>query len=134
MKRIAEQSPAPCHRDIDPWGIALEHFDAVGLWRDEIRHKSGKEFITRPVAATATLPNGQQLTGIDDLKSYLVSERQTDFARALVSRILGYSVGRRIELSDRETIADLTKQFIADEFRLRNLVKNIIKSKAFQTK
>ena len=104
------------------------------MWRDEIRHKSGIEFITRPVAATATLPNGQQLTGIDELKSYLVSERQTDFARALVSRILGYSVGRRIELSDRETIADLTKQFIADEFRLRNLVKNIIKSKAFQTK
>jgi hypothetical protein len=128
------KSCARCHRDIDPWGIALEHFDAVGLWRDEIRHKSGKEFITRPVAATATLPNGQQLTGIDELKSYLVSERQTDFARALVSRILGYSVGRRIELSDRETIADLTKQFIADEFRLRNLVKNIIKSKAFQTK
>ena len=128
------KSCARCHRDIDPWGIALEHFDAVGLWRDEIRHKSGKEFITRPVAATATLPNGQQLTGIDELKSYLVSERKTDFARALVSRILGYSIGRRIELSDREIIADLTKQFITDEFRLRNLVKNIVKSKAFQTK
>lgn len=128
------KSCARCHRDIDPWGIALEHFDAIGLWRDEIRHKSGKEFITRPVTATATLPNGQQLTGVDELKAYLVSERKADFARALVSRILGYSVGRRIELSDRETIADLTNQFTADEFRLRNLVKNIVKSKAFQTK
>ena len=128
------KSCAQCHRDIDPWGITLEHFDAVGLWRDEIRHKSGNEFTTRPVTATATLPNGHKLTGIDQLKAYLVSERKTDFARALVSRLLGYAIGRRIELSDRETIADLTNQFAKDDFRLRNLVNNIIKSKAFQTK
>jgi hypothetical protein len=50
---------APCHAKIDPWGIALENFDAVGSWRDKINGV--------PVDAVSLLFNKQKLDGIDGL-------------------------------------------------------------------
>jgi mono/diheme cytochrome c family protein len=128
------ESCARCHRNIDPWGIALENFDAVGLWREGIRRKTGKKFETLPVIAKDTLPNGTELDGAERLKTYLVTERKNDFARSLVTRLLTYSVGRRLELSDQEAIGKLTTQFAADNYRLRSLVRAVVNSPSFQTK
>ena len=125
---------ASCHRNIDPWGIAMENFDAVGLWRDEVRRKRGKKFETLPVIAKDTLPNGQELDGIDQLKDYLATQRKHEFARSLVSRLLTYAIGRRLELSDEAAIDDLTKKFEANGFKLRNLVKMVVSSQPFGTK
>lgn len=126
---------ASCHRSIDPWGIALENFDAVGLWRDEIRRrKKGKTFETLPVDASDTLPNGRTINGADDLRGYLASERKNDFARSLVRRLLTYALSRRLELSDSRAIDDLHKVFADNDYRLRDLVKAIVASEAFQTK
>ena len=125
---------AACHRDIDPWGIALENFDAVGLWRDEVRRQVGKKFETRPVQATDVLPGGREINGVDGLRQFLVTERRDHFARALVTRLLTYALSRRLELSDQEAIDELTHRFAADHFRLRNLILAIAASDAFRTK
>jgi len=89
---------ARCHRGIDPWGIALEEFDAVGLLRDKIQRKSGKRMLEFDVDAKATLPGGHEVDGLDDLKSHLLTEKNDQFARTLVSRMLAYSLGRSLEL------------------------------------
>lgn len=124
---------ASCHRNIDPWGIALENFDAVGLWRDKIRrNRDDKEMVE--VNASDSLPNGQLLNGADGLREYLATERKDDFARSLVTRCLAYSLGRRLELSDQQAIDDLTGKFAADGYRLRGLVHAIVGSQPFQTK
>lgn len=125
---------AGCHRSIDPWGIALENYDAVGLWRSEVRRKVGKKFETHPVSATDTLPNGRKLAGVADLQDYLAGDRRTDFSRALVTRLLTYALGRRLELSDTPTIDDLEQKFAENEYRLRDLVKFVVASEAFRTK
>jgi len=125
---------ASCHRGIDPWGIALENFDAVGLWRNEIRRKVGKRFETLPVAAKDVLPGGLVLNGVDSLKEHLVTERKSDFARSLVTRLLTYAVGRRLELSDQEAVEDLTKELANDGYRLRGLIQRVATSKPFLTK
>jgi mono/diheme cytochrome c family protein len=130
----ATPSCAACHDDIDPWGIALENFDAVGLWRVDVRRQNGKKFETQPVNATDVLPNGHEISGVDALKKYLVDERKDEFARSIVSRLLTYALGRRLELSDHEAIDDLTKEFIGDKFILRNLIHKIVLSPPFQTK
>ena len=116
---------ASCHRSIDPWGIALENFDAVGLWRDEIRRKSGKKFETIPVNAKDVLPGGIELDGPEQLKDHLLKKRKADFAESLVRRLLMYALGRRLELSDRDEVAKLTKQFASDDYRLRDLIKSL---------
>jgi len=125
---------ASCHRGIDPWGIALENFDAVGLWREEVRRKVGKKFETQPVKATDELPDGTELDGIDSLKRHLVTERKDNFARSLVSRLLTYALGRRLELSDEEAVDDLTGKFAQNDYRLRQLVHQIVTSESFLTK
>jgi hypothetical protein len=120
------ESCAQCHANLDPWGIALENFDAIGLWR------GGNE--RQPIDALAELPDGQRLQGVDELKHYLMESRAEQFARALVVRLLTYAVGRRLEFSDQPTIDQLTQAFVADQYRLAGLVKNITASKVFLTK
>lgn len=125
---------ASCHRGIDPWGIALEHFDAVGKWRDEIRRGRGKKAQLSPVVAVDRLPNGRELNGADDLRQYLVEDRAKDFARSLASRMLAYAVGRRLELSDQATVEDITSSFRGNDYNLRHLVHAIVASESFRTK
>lgn len=125
---------ARCHRGIDPWGIALEEFDAVGLLRDKIQRKSGRKMVEFDVAARATLPGGHEVNGLDDLKKYLLTEKREQFARTLVSRILAYALGRSLELSDRETVETITAQFIKNDYKLHKLIQRIVASAAFRSK
>jgi len=125
---------ASCHRGIDPWGIALENYDAIGLWRDEIRRKIGGKFKTLPVMAADVLPGDVKLDGAESLKNHLVTERKDDFAKSLVTRLMTYALGRRLELSDQATIHDLTVNFASNDYRLRDLITSVVTSDLFQTK
>eukprot|EP00913_Durusdinium_trenchii_P010884 g10213.t1 len=111
---------ASCHRNIDPWGIALENFDAVGLWRDEVRRKRGRKFEKIRVIAKDTLPNGRELDGVDQLKEYLMTKKKGEFAKSLISRLMTYALGRRLELGDRKAIDELAGKFAADQYRMRS--------------
>lgn len=125
---------ASCHRGIDPWGVALENFDAVGRWRESVRRKVGKRFESVPVDAADVLPGGQKLDGVDALREHLIAERKDDFARSLVSRLLTYALGRRLELSDQPAVDDITEALASDDFRLRGLIHKVVASPLFQTK
>lgn len=123
-----------CHRNIDPWGIALENYDAVGNWRTEITRKQGGKPRQIAVNATDVLPDGHEVAGAEALKIHLANERRQDFATSLVSRMLTYALGRSLELSDQEAVKDLSRQFAADDFRLKSLIHRIAASEIFQTK
>ena len=130
-----------CHREIDPWGVAFEHFDALGQWRDRIRRMRPKankeadaEFDLSPVDAHETLPDGTPINGVDDLRAYLLESRNEDFARTLVTKVLAYGLGRSLELTDQPDVDRLTASFIADDMRLKGLVKEVVKSDPFRTK
>ncbi len=109
-----------CHRSLDPWGIALENFDAVGRWRVE------------PIDATAIFPGGRKVEGFEQLREHLVSEYASQFAGSLVSRLLTYALGRKLELSDQPTVNKLTAEFAADGYQLKSLIQNVVKTSAFQ--
>ncbi len=132
-----------CHRGIDPWGIALEHFGADGLFRDVIprrvpgagrKRKDGVQMFQQPVESQATLPDGTIVNGLEDLKAYLLASKRDQFARALVTKLLTYAVGRSLELSDQEAIESLTADFIAHDYQLHYLVQAVITSQPFLTK
>jgi hypothetical protein len=89
-----------CHAKIDPWGIALENFDAVGSWRDDIRGA--------PVDASSLLFNQQKLDGIDGLKRFLLADRQDQFASAMVHKLTTYALGRPLTFSDRAGVDEIT--------------------------
>lgn len=123
-----------CHRDIDPWGIALENFDAVGLWRTEFRPPIDGNAAAIPIVAKDRFPDGREIAGVDQLKSYLLAEHKSAFARSLVTRLLTYALGRQVELSDERAIHDITTVFTENDYRLRDLVKQVVMSDVFRTK
>ena len=126
----ADPACADCHRGIDPWGQAMQQYDAVGQWRESIR--TGGQSL--PMDARAKLPDGHEVNGIAELKDYLLRYREKQFARALVAKLMTYSLGRTLEFSDENTIESLTRGFVQDGLRLRNLISAIVTSEAFRTK
>ena len=123
---------AQCHKSIDPWGVALEEFDAIGRRRQEIVRFSGDREARIPVDAAATLPDGEQVDGVDELTAYLTRRRKQDFARALTSKMLTYALGRSLEFSDEETVDHLTERFIESGYGLRDLVTMIVTHEVFR--
>jgi len=95
-----------CHSRIDPYGISLERFDALGRLRPAADLKPGE---TR-----ATLRDG---TVIDDatggLRSYIAGPRRDDLLRSLARKLTGYALGRAVLPSDRQLVDTLTKTMAA---------------------
>ncbi len=149
-----EASCALCHRDIDPWGVAFEHFDAIGQWRDEIRkmkprheaeasggedektkaEKPPPEFDVVPVDTRETLPDGTVIDGVDDLRRYLLGPRRDDFARTIVTKLMAYMLGRSLEFTDQPEVDRLTAGFLENDMKLRTLLQEVVKSDLFRTK
>ena len=113
-----------CHQQIDPWGIALENFDATGRWRDKIDG--------RGVDASAVLPSGERVDGIADLKRHLRQQRAEQFAHALVYHLLTYALGRSPDYADRKQVAEIQDRFAASEYRIKELVLAIVESETFR--
>ena len=128
--RIADHRNKPacasCHSRIDPWGIAFENYDALGVYRTHINEK--------PVDANSQLFNKQQLAGMDGLKRYVLLERQDQFARALVHKMTAYALGRPLSFADYAAINSITVQFRKRGDRLGDLVRLIIDSELFHAK
>ena len=123
---------ASCHQGIDPWGVALEEFDAVGRRRDTILRRNGEQEAYHPVDASATLPDGATVNGFGDLTDYLLRHKNRQFARALTGKLMTYALGRSLELGDEETVDDLTARFIASDYRLQQLITMIVTSEPFR--
>ena len=114
-----------CHSRIDPWGIAFENYDALGSFRTQINDQA--------VDATSELFNRQPLAGIDGLKRYLLIDRQDQFARAMVHKLMAYALGRPLAFGDNADIDSLTAQFRRRDDGLRGLIHLIINSNLFNS-
>lgn len=121
-----------CHQSLDPWGIALENFDAVGLRREPDKKQDGEDE-TLPTT-TNSLPGGVELRNVQSLKRHLLKERRDDFARSFAIHLLTYALGRPIQLTDQNAVQDLASSFKTDDYRLRNFITQVILSPTFRTK
>ncbi len=123
-----------CHQSLDPWGLALENYDAAGLYRVAPKtDQSGEKEKTHPSTANR-LPNGIELVDAEVLKRHLLTQRAEDFSRSLVIHLLTYSLGRPIQLTDRDAVLALTSASKADDYRFRNLITQVVLSPPFRTK
>lgn len=115
---------ASCHARMDPLGFALENYDGVGRWRDEL--------FGVPIDATAELPGGARFDGAIGLRDYLGSTGRAKFARAFVERLLAYALARGLEPTDAETIDAIVERAGEPEAGLRDVVLAIVESFPFQ--
>ena len=124
-KHSSEAVCAKCHQRIDPYGFALENFDAIGRWRET--DSSGLAIDSR-----TTLPDGTAIEGISGLRDYLLDNRRDVFIRHFCRKLLGYAVGREVQLSDQPLIDDIMSQLAKNDYRFSVAVEMIVSSDQFR--
>lgn len=116
---------ARCHAGIDPYGFALEHYDAIGRFRTV-------DLTKKPVNAAARTEDGKEFTGIDGLRDYLANERRDDFVRQFCRKLLGYALGRGVLISDEPLLEEMQAALAADGYRVGIAIDKIVLSPQFR--
>ena len=130
----ADPSCAPCHDKIDPFGLALENYNVIGIWRDDYGKHTRRGYQPgTPVDASATLATGEKFTGPKELRDVLMKKKDR-FCRSLVENLLTYALGRGLDLGDRRTVETLTSGLEKNGYKLSDLILGIVKSQPFETK
>jgi hypothetical protein len=119
----ANAACAGCHQIIDPPGLALENFDAVGRWREM---EAGK-----PIDASGGLPDGSEFVGVAGLEQALL-ERPELFVRALTEKLMTFALGRGVEYYDAPAIRRIVADARDDNYRFSRLVLGVVQSTPFQ--
>jgi hypothetical protein len=115
---------ASCHARMDPIGLGLENFNALGMYRDK---EHGQ-----PIDTAGKLITGESFTNIRELKSILKDSRRRDFYFCLTEKFLTYALGRGPEYYDVETIDRIVEQLERDQGRFSTLLTGVIESAPFQ--
>jgi len=113
-----------CHNRMDPLGLALENFNALGIWRDK---EAGQ-----PIDSTGKLITGEPFASVHELKHILTNERHLDFYRCLTEKLLTYALGRSLEYSDVETVDQIVERLEREHGRFSALLDGIVESAPFQ--
>jgi hypothetical protein len=117
---------AGCHRMIDPAGLALENFDAVGAWRTRDGGTRGT-----PVDASGQLVDGTKVDGVVALRGALMREPDI-FVSTVTEKLLTYALGRGLTAADMPAVRTIVRDAQRDGYRFSSIVLGIIRSVPFQ--
>ena len=113
---------ASCHTRMDRLGFAMEHFDAIGRWRET---DGGA-----PINATIEL-DGATIDSLRSFREALLSQGD-EFVRTVSDKLLTYALGRGVDYYDAPTVRRLVRQLKQDDYRWSSLVQGIVASEPFQ--
>lgn len=113
-----------CHSRMDPLGLALENFNAMGMWREKERDQ--------PIEAAGKLITGESFQNIRELKHILATKHRLDFYRTLTGKLLTYALGRGLEYYDTETVDQIVNRLDRENGRFSALLSGVIESAPFQ--
>jgi mono/diheme cytochrome c family protein len=114
-----------CHGVIDPIGLALENFDAIGQWREIDRQAKV------PIDAKTVLPNGAAINGPTELRDQLAG-RPGLFVQAFTEKLMMYALGRKLESFDMPQVRAVVAGAAKDHYRWSAIVLGIVNSDAFR--
>lgn len=113
-----------CHARMDPLGLALENFNALGMWREKERGQ--------PVDAAGQLFTGEPFANVRELKHLLAYNHRQEFYRCLTAKLLTYAIGRGLDYHDVETVDEIVAQLDKQNGRFSALLMGVIESAPFQ--
>ncbi len=113
-----------CHARMDPLGLAMENFNAMGMWRDTEQDV--------PIDASGELMTGEKFNGIRELKAIIKKRHKLDFYRCLTEKLLTYALGRGLEYYDEHTVDRIVEQLDREHGRFSALLMGIVESAPFQ--
>jgi Protein of unknown function (DUF1588)/Protein of unknown function (DUF1585)/Protein of unknown function (DUF1592) len=114
---------ASCHARMDPLGLSLENFDAIGRWRATDAGQA--------IDASGVLLDGTKVDGPRELRQALVAQK-TQFVKTVTDKLLTYALGRGLEYYDAPTVRAIDRAAAADDYRWSSIILDIAKSASFQ--
>lgn len=138
---------ASCHKKIDPMGLGLEEFDAVGLHRtkdirmipdyDKLskaqRRRLKSPTFSVPLETRGALVTGQKFQGAEGLKKALMRNKQR-LAKSYVEGLLTFANGRKFSIADKAIVDEIVKQTARTDYGARAIVKAVVECSAFTSK
>ncbi len=121
---VADPTCRSCHIKMDPLGLALENFDAIGKWRENYRDGL-------PVDSHGELPDGTALEGPAGLRDVML-EKDEEFVSTMIKKLLTYAVGRGVEFYDQPAVRHVAREAASNDYRWSSIVLGIVKSTPFQ--
>lgn len=121
----ANPSCNSCHGVMDPLGLALENFDALGAWRERDR------FAGEPIQADGQLATGAPVDGPTALRNALIADPEL-FVRTLTENLFAYGLGRTLTHSDMPTVRAIVRTAAADDYSFAALVRGVVQSVQFR--
>jgi mono/diheme cytochrome c family protein len=119
----ANPACASCHARMDPLGLSLENFDAIGQWRTTDAGQA--------IDASGVLLDGTKVNGPRELRQALVAQK-TQFVGTVTGKLLTYALGRGLEYYDAPTVRAIDGSAAADDYRWSSVILGIVRSAAFQ--
>ncbi len=124
-KHVSDPKCTVCHQRIDPYGFALEAFDAIGGHRE-------KDLGDRPIDTRVKAMDGAEFDGLDGLRNYLLTKRRDAFMRQFCRKLLGYALGRSVQLSDEPLLTEIQTALAANDYKVNVAIETIVRSPQFR--
>ena len=124
-KHTSDKRCSGCHSRIDAYGYALERFDAIGVRRD-------KDLGNRSINDRATLKDGTEVEGLNGLRDYLLGPRRDAFVHQFCKKLLGYSLGRAVQLSDEPLLTEMQTRLESSGYHVGAAIDMIVASRQFR--
>jgi len=124
-KHRSNPTCASCHAVMDPLGLALENFDATGMWRDRDRYAGAA------IDSSGELPDGTPIKGPDDLRQALLRKPE-QFVQTFAEGLLTYATGRKLEAYDMPAVRRIVHGAAGGGYRFSALVQAVVKSDQFR--
>jgi len=125
-KHSKDPSCRNCHKKIDYLGFALEGFNAGGVPRGSYGHN-------KPIDTSGVSPKGKKFKNLVELKVILGSQ-QKDINKAFIERFLIYATGRKMTHQDRSEINRILNTLSRNNYPMKDLLTECLKSKVFINK
>jgi hypothetical protein len=124
-KHSSDPKCSGCHARIDGYGYALEGYDAIGRVRTH-------DLAERLIDTRAKLFDGTQVEGADSLRAYLLTKKRDVVLRQFCRKLLGYALGRSVQLSDKPLLTEMQQKSRDQDYRFSVAVETIVRSKQFR--
>ncbi|HIN10589.1 MAG TPA: DUF1592 domain-containing protein, partial [Acidobacteria bacterium] len=117
---------AACHRLMDPAGLSMENFDAIGRWRDRSDDWT-------PIDASGSIPGSGRdgFSGVGGLRDAVLA-RPDVFVGTMTEKLMTYALGRGLDHYDGPAVRRIVRSAARNDNRFSSLVLGIVESTPFQ--
>jgi len=126
VQHRSDPACAACHKRMDPLGLALENYDAIGRWRTK---DAGQDIDT-----SGEFPTGEAIRNPGDLIRIIRDNKSERFVRTLTEKLMVYALGRGLEYYDRCAVDKIIQSAASEDYRMQSLIYFIVASDPFQRK